>query len=91
VTARKSPSIIPAGSWPRGLNRAEAAAYIGVSPSKFDEMVKDERMPRARKIDARKVWDVRELDSFFNDLPVDNDAPLNSWDDFVTEGADDSP
>ncbi len=31
---------------PRGLSRVEAAHYIGVSPSLFDAMVKDGRMPQ---------------------------------------------
>jgi predicted DNA-binding transcriptional regulator AlpA len=40
----------------RGLSRIESAMYLGISPSKFDEMVKDHRMPKARSIDGRKVW-----------------------------------
>jgi exosome complex RNA-binding protein Rrp42 (RNase PH superfamily) len=56
--------------------------YIGVSPSKFDEMVSDHRMPNARRADGRKLWDVRELDMAFDALPRD-DVPLGttSWDD----------
>ena len=46
----------------RGLSREEAAVYIGVSPGKFDKLIANHRMPRARCIDGRKVWDVRELD-----------------------------
>src|SRR3569833_3188535 len=41
----------------RGFNRIEAAAYIGISPGKFDQLVADGRMPKAKKIDGRKVWD----------------------------------
>ena len=52
----------------RGLNRVEAAAYIGVSPSKFDELVTDGRMPKPIAIDRRKVWDIRELDLCFDAL-----------------------
>lgn len=54
---------------PRGLNRAQAAGYIGVSPGTFDAMVIDGRMPAARSINARRVWDLRELDAAFDDLP----------------------
>jgi predicted DNA-binding transcriptional regulator AlpA len=62
----KSDSI----AWiPRGLNRLEAAHYIGVSPPKFDEMVADRRMPKPREIDRRIVWDRVELDMAFTDLP----------------------
>ncbi len=54
---------------PRGMSRDEAARYIGVSATKFDDMVADGRMPRARKIDGRAVWDRLRLDACFSDLP----------------------
>ena len=54
--------------------------YWGVSPSKFDELVKDGRAPRPRLIDSRKVWDVIELDLTFDDLPrEDSPSITNSW------------
>jgi predicted DNA-binding transcriptional regulator AlpA len=62
----------------RGLSRVEAAMYIGISPSKFDALVADGRMPGPVKIDARKVWDIRLLDMAFDALPSENQAP-NSW------------
>lgn len=70
----------------RGLSRIESAMFFGVSPSKFDEMVKDGRAPRPRMIDARKVWDMQELDFAFDLLPHGNatigeDANSNSWTD----------
>jgi hypothetical protein len=66
----------------RGLSRSESALYLGISPSKFDELVKDGRVSRPRLIDARKVWDVFELDLAFEELPRDDDRPAgNSWDD----------
>jgi hypothetical protein len=57
--------------------------YVGISPSKFDELVTNTRMPRPRLIDCRKVWDVHELDMAFDDLPREDSPPLagNSWDD----------
>lgn len=54
---------------PRGLSREEAARYIGVGTTKFDEMVADKRMPRPKKIDGRVVWDRIALDGAFSDLP----------------------
>jgi excisionase family DNA binding protein len=65
----------------RGLSREEAAMYVGVSAAKFDEMIKDGRMPEPRLIDSRKVWDVRQLDLAFDDLPCQNAPAGNSWDD----------
>lgn len=75
-------ALAPSQSRPiprRGLSRIEAAIYIGVSPSKFDQMVDDGRAPRPRLIDSRKVWDVIELDLTFDDLPREDSRPINSW------------
>lgn len=54
---------------PRGMSREEAARYVGVGSTKFDEMVADGRMPRGRKVDGRVVWDRLRLDAAFSDLP----------------------
>lgn len=54
---------------PRGLAREEAAFYVGVSPTKFDEMVKDARMPDPRAVDGRRVWCRIEIDEAFDALP----------------------
>ena len=65
----------------RGLHRDESAAYVGVSPTKFDAMVADGRMPKPKQIDGRKVWDVRALDRAFDSLPgCDESAQANPWD-----------
>jgi hypothetical protein len=55
--------------------------YLGVSPSKFDAMVEDGRMPTSRLIDSRKVWDIHELDAAFDDLPHAESPSIvaNSW------------
>jgi predicted DNA-binding transcriptional regulator AlpA len=64
----------------RGLSRDEAAMYVGISASKFDTLVADGRMPPPRRIDGRKVWDIRSLDVAFDELPSENAAEAgNSW------------
>jgi predicted DNA-binding transcriptional regulator AlpA len=68
----------------RGLNRDQAATYIGVSASKFDEMVKDGRMPQSIKIDGRVVWDIRRIDLAF-DLLAEADGS-NAWTDLTRKG-----
>lgn len=66
---------------PRGLQREAAAGYVGISSSKFDEMVHDGRMPRPKVIDRRKVWDRNALDRAFEALPDDGpEQPANDWD-----------
>jgi len=54
--------------------------YVGIGSSKFDTLVAAGRMPGPKRIDGRKVWDVRALDLAFDALPDDN-APHSSWDD----------
>lgn len=63
----------------RGLRRPEAALYVGVSPSKFDELVRDGRMPKPKRLDSCVVWDVRQLDLAFDAIEGDDDGP-NEWD-----------
>ena len=64
----------------RGLRRVEAAIYVGVSPTKFDEMVEDGRLPKPKRFDKVAVWDLRQLDNAFESLPGDGDDLRNPWD-----------
>jgi predicted DNA-binding transcriptional regulator AlpA len=71
---------LPPNLPPRGLSRPEAAAYVGVGVTKFDEMVEDGRMPPPKCIDNRKVWDLRALDRAFDALPAETAASAdNAW------------
>lgn len=70
--------VLPRSLPPLGVDRTEAAALIGVSPSKFDEMVADGRMPGPKRIGARAVWSVRKLTLAFEALPDEGD--VNEWD-----------
>ncbi len=69
---------------PRLISREAAAAYVNVSPTTFDEMVKDGTMPKPRRLSGRrKAWDVRALDAAIDDLAIgndDNDNDDDSWD-----------
>jgi predicted DNA-binding transcriptional regulator AlpA len=66
---------------PRGLSRIDAAAYVGISPSKFDQLIQNGVMPRPRRIDGRVLWDRYALDDAFENLPSD-EAP-NPLDNFL--------
>jgi hypothetical protein len=72
-------AALPPSCPPRGLRREEAAAYVGVSPSKFDDWVKRRVMPGPKRQDACVIWDRLALDVAFAALP-DTDAG-NPWDD----------
>jgi len=63
---------------PRGLNREEAARYVGIGTSLFDRLVEEGRMPKPKHIGKRVVWDRLKLDAAFADL--DEDAGENSID-----------
>jgi predicted DNA-binding transcriptional regulator AlpA len=85
---RARPDILPTSCPPRGLSRLESAAYIGVSPTLFDEMVRDGRMPQPKVINSRVVWDRHQLDPAFEALPTKEQtittlvaANDNEWDD----------
>ncbi len=69
---------LPASLAPRGLSRPQAAGYVGVKPTLFDEMVKDHRMPPPKRINSKTIWDRLPLDEAFTALPSDEDA--NPWD-----------
>ena len=73
-------SILPPSLPPRGLSREEAAAYIGVSPTLFDTLVKDGRMPGPKRINSRVVWDRLKLDVAFEALDdTDVDGTDDEW------------
>jgi predicted DNA-binding transcriptional regulator AlpA len=77
---RSTVSSLPLSLAPRGLSRVQAAEYIGVGVTKFDEMVEDGRMPKPKRIDGRVVWDRIKLDAAFAALD-DAAGPKNEWDD----------
>lgn len=64
----------------RGLRREEAAAYVGCSARKFDELVADGRMPKPKRVDGVVVWDLRRLDFAFDALPDEGSHVSNTWD-----------
>jgi predicted DNA-binding transcriptional regulator AlpA len=67
-----------------GLGEIEAAAAIGVSASKFRNLVKEACMPRPRRIGSRAVWDVDELRSAFKALPHAGESEdSDTWADVV--------
>ena len=61
--------FLPPGVVPFLVSRETAAALIGVGTTKFDEMVRDGRMPAPREADARVLWDTDELRAACRMLP----------------------
>ena len=79
ITDIERASALPFGVKPRGVSRTAAAAYVGVSPSLFDVMVKDGWMPKPKLANTRTIWDTAALDLAFDDLPTQG-ADINPWD-----------
>jgi hypothetical protein len=74
--------LIPHFEWPvlrRGLSRVEAAMYLGISPSKFDELRKADRIGPAKILDCRKLFDIDMLDKFFEALTDENADADDDW------------
>ena len=64
---------------PRGLPISDAARYLGIRETKFRELVQRGDLAQPRLIDTKKVWDVRDLDAFFEGLPRADDAANDDW------------
>ncbi|HTE38024.1 MAG TPA: hypothetical protein VK630_15900 [Reyranella sp.] len=62
----------------RGLRRNEAAIYVGVSVATFDKWVADGAMPEPKRRGGVAIWDVSQLDIFFESLPSDEPAAAPS-------------
>jgi predicted DNA-binding transcriptional regulator AlpA len=74
--------VLPLSCPPRGLSRVEAAAYVNVSPSLFDQMVKDGVMPKPKRVPghSRVIFDRHALDAAFAALPSEGEpAAVNPW------------
>ncbi len=73
-------SCLPPSLPPRGLSRVQAAEYVGIGATKFDEMVSDGRMPKPKRIDGRTIWDRIKLDEAFAALDEGEARASNEWD-----------
>jgi hypothetical protein len=84
---RTRQSILPTVPVVFGLPEAEAAVAIGVSPTKFRELVAAGTMPAARVVGGKLVYDIDELRLAFKSLPHQGgDAEVDTWADVISEG-----
>jgi hypothetical protein len=63
----------------RGLSRVEAAMYLGISPSKFDQLRQANRIAPAKVLDGRLIFTVERLDEFLDALPDENHETAEDW------------
>lgn len=67
---------------PRGLNRVESAAYVGVGTSMFDALIREGKMPAPARLNGRLIWDRRALDRAMDelfDVPAAYPATDDKW------------
>lgn len=76
---------LPMGVPPRGLRRAAAAAYLGISPSHFDKCREAGQIPQPRRMFGVEIYDRQDLDFLFDGKPGvspanDNNIPeATAW------------
>jgi len=81
---------------PCRLSINEAAAFVGVSASKYRALERRELMPAARVVDGRRLYDREQVHAAFKRLPTTsngsgepmppqphNDSEDHSWDDLT--------
>jgi predicted DNA-binding transcriptional regulator AlpA len=74
------PKPTPIWWQPLGLSAGQAAAHLGISRTKFDELVKDGRMPQPHCVDGRRLWDRREVEECFAMLPRESSTEkIEPW------------
>jgi predicted DNA-binding transcriptional regulator AlpA len=66
------------GLTPRLLSRDQAAAYVALGTSAFDQAVAKRIMPSAKRIEGRILWDRHQIDKAVDRLP--NDSPGDGGD-----------
>lgn len=68
---------------PRGLSREQAASYVGIGTTLFDQMVASGKLPKPARINSRVLWDRKKLDAALDDL-FDTPA-INDFDRLMNE------
>jgi hypothetical protein len=68
---------------PRGLRRAAAAVYLGISPSHFDKERAAGNIPAPKHLLGVVLWDRHDLDSLFDGKPIEaanDNKRADEWD-----------
>lgn len=65
---------------PRCLRRNQAAAYLGMSGTKFGTLVRSGDLPEPLRVGNMVLWDTRSLDDWVDDLQ-DTPSAARGWED----------
>ena len=74
---------LPANLPPRGLGRAAAAEYLGISPSLLDRLVADRVLPEPVRLAGRVIFDRRALDAALDRMAPAREDGSNPWDEVL--------
>ena len=72
------PHQLPA--WPRLLMRRNAAAYLDMSETKFQELVDSGQIASPSQIGRMVRWRLEDLNAFVDELPRRDEVP-SGWED----------
>jgi hypothetical protein len=87
IRRRTRQSVLPTLPVVLGLPEAEAAVAVGISQTKFRELVAGGAMPAARVVGGKLVYDVDELRLAFKSLPhKGGDLEVDTWADVISDG-----
>jgi hypothetical protein len=80
-------SVLPTIPLVFGLPEPEAAVSLGISVSKFRELVAAWVMPTARVVGGKLVYDVDELRLAFKGMPHQgSETEVDTWADVISKG-----
>ncbi|NEI52667.1 hypothetical protein GR217_34175 [Rhizobium leguminosarum] len=72
---------------PRGLSRVDACRYLGIGGTLFDQLVSEGKLPKAKRLAGRVIWDRVALDLAFGDMPEDGRSGLENMLDMARKRA----
>ena len=75
---RDDPALLKSTQKPRVLNRRLAAAYVGVTAGRFEQLIREKIIPEAIVIDRNRLWDICALDQVINTIRQMTDASNRS-------------
>ncbi|MCI4661040.1 MAG: hypothetical protein MRY63_04350 [Neomegalonema sp.] len=81
MAKRARKSTLPDSLPPLALSASQAAEYIGVGLTLWNELVADGIMPPAKQIRSRRLWDRRAVEQAFALLSESDIAARSDWDD----------
>lgn len=65
----------------------DACRYLGIGGTLFDQLVSEGKLPKAKRLAGRVIWDRIALDLAFGDMPEDGRSGLDNMLDMARKRA----